>query len=270
MARGRDVQGLLEVGAVERVGLVEERQHLELAAAQDALERHLGTGNELLDADAMSRGIADRTQLGSVEQRRNAAPGDGEGGWVIGANHAPTGGEQQRFEHARQRHAARQHLGIGVEIIAGAARSRYPRGGERVAQQLLVARALHRNHRVAPQAEALGGARGNGGGGLVGRDHRLKRARAGSAGDLGGRLLGVAKIERQRGAERLVGPDLGEHMAAVGAEDRSHPQAACRLDEGLGLIAGRRHQDEHPFCHPFGIARRRVNVGRGSAKNRGC
>ena len=44
--RRRDVDGLLERRPVERVGLVEQRQHLKGAAGQDALERELRPGDE--------------------------------------------------------------------------------------------------------------------------------------------------------------------------------------------------------------------------------
>ena len=48
-ARGRHVERLLEVRPVERVGLVEERQHVELSRHQEPLQRHLAPGNEVLD-----------------------------------------------------------------------------------------------------------------------------------------------------------------------------------------------------------------------------
>ena len=47
----RDVDRLLEEGAVERVGLVEEREHLELAVGQQALQRDLAPGDEVLDQE---------------------------------------------------------------------------------------------------------------------------------------------------------------------------------------------------------------------------
>ena len=47
--RRRDVDGLLEGRAVQRIGLVEQRQHLQRAAGQDPFERELGPGDERFD-----------------------------------------------------------------------------------------------------------------------------------------------------------------------------------------------------------------------------
>src|ERR1700737_521155 len=44
--RWRDIDGLLEEGSVERIGLVEDGQHLELAVAKQGLDRQLVAGDE--------------------------------------------------------------------------------------------------------------------------------------------------------------------------------------------------------------------------------
>ena len=48
-----DIDRLLEEGTVERVGLVEDRQHLEDPVHQEGLDRHLGAGDEALDQDRL-------------------------------------------------------------------------------------------------------------------------------------------------------------------------------------------------------------------------
>src|SRR5207253_7134114 len=55
--RGRDVNGFLEVGAVERIGLVEQRQRRQCAVDEQALQGHFETRNELLDQDLAGAGI---------------------------------------------------------------------------------------------------------------------------------------------------------------------------------------------------------------------
>ena len=55
--RGRDVNRLLEEGAVERVGLIEDGQHLELATKQESLDRDLFARDEILDQHRATRTV---------------------------------------------------------------------------------------------------------------------------------------------------------------------------------------------------------------------
>ena len=65
VARRRDVEGLLEERAVERVRLVEERQDLEPPAPEEPLERHLGAGDEALDEDPAPLPVLPRLPVGA-------------------------------------------------------------------------------------------------------------------------------------------------------------------------------------------------------------
>src|SRR5919108_4044457 len=56
-ARWRDVDRLLKKRAVQRVGLVEERQHAQLAVGDEALQGHLSPWDEAFDED-LPRGAA--------------------------------------------------------------------------------------------------------------------------------------------------------------------------------------------------------------------
>ena len=68
--RRRDVDGLLEGRPVERVGLVEQRQHLKGAARQDALQRELRPGDERFDEQLPGRL---RDPVGAPPDRRAGA-----------------------------------------------------------------------------------------------------------------------------------------------------------------------------------------------------
>ena len=92
-ARGRDVDRLLEEGAVERVGLVEERQHVQLAVGQQPLQRHLEAGDERLDQEMVSLGRARSRR--SSSRPRDARERRDELGRVVGADHAAAAGEQR-------------------------------------------------------------------------------------------------------------------------------------------------------------------------------
>ena len=61
--RRGDVEGLFEERAVERIGLVEHRQHVQRAVHQDALERDLESRHESLDLDQVGRRIAQRPHI---------------------------------------------------------------------------------------------------------------------------------------------------------------------------------------------------------------
>ena len=103
--RRRHVDGLLEEGAVERIGLVEEGQGAEDAALQQAFERHLAARHEVLHQD----GVGPLAQLRHVRRAQDLADAL-EGGHelrrVVRPDHAAAGREHQRLEHARVRHAA--------------------------------------------------------------------------------------------------------------------------------------------------------------------
>ena len=89
----RHVDRLLEVRAGRRVGLVEHREDLELAAAQQPLDRDLRTGDELLDEERrVSRDLGGTLRRGSRARR------------VVGADDAAARGEPDRLDdHGKPR-----------------------------------------------------------------------------------------------------------------------------------------------------------------------
>jgi hypothetical protein len=67
-ARRRDVDGFLERRSVQRIGLVEQRQHVQRAAGEDAFERQLGAGDERFDQDE-GGGVGIGTAQGRVREQ---------------------------------------------------------------------------------------------------------------------------------------------------------------------------------------------------------
>ncbi len=65
----RDVQGFLEERAVERVGLVEERQDVQRPVLQQTLERELAARDEAFHQQALVRVVPLRADLRQTEQR---------------------------------------------------------------------------------------------------------------------------------------------------------------------------------------------------------
>ena len=105
--RGRDVEGLLERRPVERIGLVEQRQHLKGAAGQEALQRELRPGDERFHQIAARppRGSGRRT-AGSASRRSSRATAAASATAIVGAHHAAAAGQHERLDHAGKADAA--------------------------------------------------------------------------------------------------------------------------------------------------------------------
>src|SRR5579884_3950432 len=81
-ARRRDINGLLKKRAVQRVRLVEKRENLQLAVRENAFQRDLEAGDEVLN---QKRGFLLRIALGE-QQPFQAIDGSDALGFVIGAD----------------------------------------------------------------------------------------------------------------------------------------------------------------------------------------
>src|SRR3954468_20849928 len=101
MAGGRHVQGLFEVGAVERVRLVEEREDGEVASGEQALDGNLRSRQELLDQDPGGFGIAPCADLRRAKEVRHPRERDVESRTVVGADDSAARGKRQRLHDAR-------------------------------------------------------------------------------------------------------------------------------------------------------------------------
>jgi hypothetical protein len=93
--RGGDEDRLLEIRAVERIGLVEQREHPQAAVHQQPFERVLAARNEAFDHQSEPRGVAvglmlDPPDLGHSADQRGSG---------VGADHAPARREAARLDH---------------------------------------------------------------------------------------------------------------------------------------------------------------------------
>src|SRR5215472_8295660 len=98
--RRRYIDCLFKKGTIQRIGLVEERQYLQLPMRQDTLQGYLEAGDEILDQD---RSYLFRVALGK-QQPFQAIEGYNKFLRVIGPYNTSASGEAQRFHHTRKSH----------------------------------------------------------------------------------------------------------------------------------------------------------------------
>ena len=164
MTGRRDVDRLFEVRADQRVGFVEDREHLERAVAQQAFDRDLLSGDVLLD------------QQRAVDHVADALCGGAHAVGIVGADHAATGGQPDWLHDRGQPDGRKQ----GVGDLLGRRDRReaglgHPSGGERAAHRGLVAGSGDRGGGVVGEAEALRGGGRDDQTRIVDRDHRVDR-----------------------------------------------------------------------------------------------
>ena len=95
--RRRDVNGLFEIGALQRIGLVEERQHRETAVVEQSFQGDLVTGDVFLDQD-MARGLA--ADVGLFQDCADPPERGGELDRIVGADDATAGESVRRRERS--------------------------------------------------------------------------------------------------------------------------------------------------------------------------
>src|ERR1700678_1343542 len=96
-ARRRNVEGLFEEWAVQRIGLVEQRKHAELAVRQDAFERELAAFDEALYLKKAVLILVQPRDIGICQQAFDPAERHRELGRVVGADYSTAGGQSERF-----------------------------------------------------------------------------------------------------------------------------------------------------------------------------
>ena len=164
-ARRRHVNGLLEEGAVQGVGLVEERERRELAPRQQPFERHLSPLDEVLHEDLPRRPAAPRRDVRRRENAGDPAPGGFEAGRIVRADDAAAARENRRLEDAGVGHISRDIPGIRTELEHPMGGRRRSGPGQPLPQPTLVPSRRDRFDRVVRKPERL---RDRGG-----RDHRV-------------------------------------------------------------------------------------------------
>ncbi len=240
-ARWCEVNGLLEEGAVEWVGLVEQPEHMDPAFDHETLERHLGPRDEIFDQDVPRPGAA-RRHLGLLEDLLEARECRHEPRRVVGANHAARGREPQRLEHARVAGARGQLRHVLIEPVPLEPRHGHAAPGKLAPLDVLVARREGGRYRVALEPQALGNRRGDDRGGVVHAGHAGDRVRPRELVRLLRRSLRVGEVERQE----PVGLGLFEGAGQLGCDGELDIQPARRLHERRSAVGGGWKQQQQP------------------------
>jgi len=218
-AGGGGVYGFFEVGALHRVGLIEDGEGVEAAGGHDGLDGEFGAGDVALALDAVLAHAADA----------------GEGGvefvGIIGADDAAAGGAADGLEDAGVGGAGGV-LGGGFEEIGDGEAG----GAVEGAGAELVVGGKGGVGRVEGEAEGLGGV-GSEDGGVVadGAD-----AVEGEAAEGGEGFGGAVEFD----GDGAVTPRVVEDVAAVGGEGEGGPGAAGGGIEGVDLVAGGGGEEE--------------------------
>ena len=232
--RRRGEDRLLEVRALERVRLVEDRERLERAGAQETLDGHLGARHVALDQQRPLRVLP-----GLGEDRANPRGGRRRRPRIVRPDHAAARRQRQRLYDAGKPDLG----GDRRRVVARADRAmlglRHSGGGERAPHRRLVARRRHGLRRVAARARAARPrARPRA---LPGRRRPPPRRAASRSRQRRDRFRGrlrPAQVERQLGVAHRHEPPLGRHHD-LGAE---RPGGGEEVGRPVG---GRRQQEEH-------------------------
>ena len=235
--RGSDVDRLLEVGALERIGLVEHREDLEVPGAQEALHRDLGPRHVALDQQGAA-GILPR----ALQNRPDAPRGRLGRAGVVRADHPLAGGERHRLDDARQPHLGRERR----HVVAGGGhavlRLRDPRSGQGPPHGRLVARRGDGLGRIAAQADSRTGGRRRPLADVVDGHHGVQRRPAMELLDRVGRRLGPA----QRDHQRAVPHRPGQRLAVLGGHHDLGAEHPRRGEEVGRAVRARGEDQEHP------------------------
>jgi hypothetical protein len=232
--RRRDVDRLLEVGPVERIGLVEDREHVEPAVAHQRLDRHLGAGHEALDQKALGRDLAGVGENGADSQR-----GVRRRVGVVGADHAPAHRERERLDDHGEPERGRGVTGVVAGTENPEVRLRHLGRGERGSHRGLVAGALDRLGRIAPQPETLRDMRRHARATVVDGHDGVERCALGEPFDLVGGPERLAQAEHHR----AVAHRLRQRLTVLRAHDQLRPHLGGRLDEVGGPVGGARKDE---------------------------
>ena len=258
--RRRHINGFLEEGAIERIWLVEQCENLQPALHEQALERDLGTGHEVLHQELPGPFPA-AGEFGRGENALEASVGGDKLGGLVGADHPAAGGQAQRLQDARVADGCGERLGVFLHPVQRESGHCDPGGRHQPALVVLVASGDGGSHRVALEPQRRGDGRRDDRRVVVDPDHAGDRMLAGELPHLTAGALGVGEVERQqavglRGLER-AGPLRGDrqlHAEAARCFDESGGAVGAgrkkKKDPGRGQITSwtRRSRGSHPRC----------------------
>ena len=242
--RRRDVDRFLEERALERIGLVEDRERPQRAVLEQALERELGAGDVLLDLDDVGFRIAqlaalrptpagggrDRTPSQSSAHRRRESR---RGCPTARSASTPPGNvdaiEQDVSGSARHRHRdERRHRQAG--------------GLELLARQALVARrdrGFRRMARAGPSRRATCAAI------TVGRSPTASTPSTGRCSSAFRTRIDRSPFFVEANRDGAVAPRILELIAAIGRVDELDAETLRRVRKHARLIAGGRREQEY-------------------------
>ena len=236
-SRRGHVDGLLKVGALEGIRLVEHRQDLKGAAAQEALDGHLHARDVALDQQRRLRVLA-----GLGEDRPDSLGRDVGRRRIVGADHAPARRQRNRLDHAGKADLAGElrHVRVGPgDPVVGLAQAG---GREGSTHRGLVRGRRDRLGRVVCEPQARGGQRGHQHALLVGAHHGVERLilRPGDDGVGGG--LGPPQVHDQR----PVSDRPRQRLPALGGDHHLGVQRPRRGEEIARAVGGYGQQQKNP------------------------
>ena len=250
--RRRDVDRLLEERAVQGVWLVEQRQHVQPARHEQALERDFRAGHEVFNQELFGP-LAAAGELWRGEDTFEASVGGDELLGIIRADHPATGGKPQRLEDARVASRRCEGPRVGVNRLQRELRHRDAGGRHQHALLVLVARGAGRRDGIARKAQRCGDRRLRDGGVVVHGDHPGDRMLSSEAAGRVGGALGVLEVQRQQavGLRRLEG------AGPLGRDRQLGAEPARGLDESGGAVGAGRKKKKDPGRGQITSSRRR-------------
>ncbi len=237
--RGRDIDRLFKKGAVERVGLVEQGQHVQPAAVEHSLQRHFKAGEKGFHQVGVRAGAIFRRQ-----QPRQPPGRQDELGGGVGAHHPAAAVEARGLEHAGIGNLRRHAGGViaggeGVEPGTG-----QPCRRQQPAHEQLVAGGDRRLRCVVRQPQPGGGGGCHDHPAVVHRQDRRQGRRRGIGRDRLYCRRGV--VQRQRQQARPLGQQLSGRVRRQVYRCYHFDAGALRrsLEGRVAIAVGRRHQQQ--------------------------
>ena len=159
-SRRSDVDCLFEKWPDQRVRLIENRQHFQLASVGQAFDRDLQPVDVVLHLDELARLLTQNTDLRAAQKLPNTFERLHKFLGGIGANHTTAAGERQWFEHAGKGDFPRGNELERVRVQGRSLEGRNIQPGipQPLARAVFIAADVGGFGRMSPQAEFMAGA----------------------------------------------------------------------------------------------------------------
>src|SRR5713101_650042 len=159
-SRRGDVDCLFEKWPDQRVRLIEDRQHSQLASVGQAFNRDFRPVDIVLHLDEPARLLTQSTDLRALQEPANTLERLHKFLGVIGANHTTAAGEREWFEHAGKGDFPRGNNRARVRMQGKSPEERNLQPGipQPLARTVLIAADVGRFWRMPSQSEFMAGA----------------------------------------------------------------------------------------------------------------